>query len=522
MAGIVDFDAKSLSELVLAHGIDVAWKRLLVTHLTAVSGFDDILKSPQFSKQSPLDENLLEGLSVGEISVLYEYSVALSDPNSRKDNGQFFTPDDVADFMARYSSEFPSGVWLDPCSGVGNLSWHLAASQPDPEQFAINRLIVSDRDALALLIARTLFAISFQNREQNLFSKLEKNFILFDFLSVSDQSHLLMSDPLAGLEQIPKHDFVIVNPPYLALKKSDTKFETAQAADLYAYFLENIVKTSAGFISVTPQSFTNASKFRTLRALLLRSYENLTILNFDNIPGNLFRGIKFGSTNSNTANSIRAAIMVALPGKGKPKITSLFRWRTSERERLFREIGAFASDVELTEEYFPKVSNIFQDLYEATRSSKTLATMLSNKATGFPLYVPSAPRYFISALLQPVQRSSLRTLYFRNQEDREAAYLLLNSSFMYWWWRVRDGGMTLSLETLTSLPFIDFKIDRKLIGKLKVSESINKVYKLNSGSQQENVKHDLKLIAKINECVAPAFADRLIRTHQNSEFDQIT
>jgi 23S rRNA G2445 N2-methylase RlmL len=72
------------------------------------------------------------------------------------------------------------------------------------------------------------------------------------------------------LDAIPIHDFVLVNPPYLSTV-ADSRFETAKAGDLYAYFMENIVKTSKGFISITPQSFTNAQKFDSLRNLLLKT-----------------------------------------------------------------------------------------------------------------------------------------------------------------------------------------------------------------------------------------------------------
>jgi hypothetical protein len=83
--------------------------------------------------------------------------------------------------MASYSKKFSSGLWLDPCSGIGNLSWHLIAIQDDPEDFLLNNLLLSDKDELALLIARTLLTISFQNKVKDLFVKIEKNFISFDF-----------------------------------------------------------------------------------------------------------------------------------------------------------------------------------------------------------------------------------------------------------------------------------------------------------------------------------------------------
>ena len=294
MAGIYDFDSKALEATLRKFGIRQAWINILASHLAQKHDLAYILKDENFQGATTNETDLLRGLSIGEISVLYEYSVTYCDPDSRKSNGQFFTPDDVAQYMAAFSGKFGPGIWLDPCSGIGNLSWHLIAQQPDPEEFLSSSIILSDRDELALLIARTLLTISFQQHRSRLFDEIAKNFVQFDFLSVADNPNLDLFATNSGLSTIPTHDFVIVNPPYLATEIDD-RFQTAKAGDLYAYFLENIIKTSRGFISITPQSFTNAGKFKTLRKLLLESYENITIYTFDNVPANIFKGIKFGS-----------------------------------------------------------------------------------------------------------------------------------------------------------------------------------------------------------------------------------
>lgn len=523
MAGNLVFDPSKFEKLIDKFGIEKAWINILATHLSSFGDkYQYILEDARFKGYKLRSENLIEKLSIGEIGVLYEYCVAHVDAGSRKDNGQFFTPDDVAKLMVSQSKEFPKGKWLDPCSGIGNLSWHLVDYQEDKEDFLINQLTLSDRDGLALLIARVLFTISFQKKFADLYNRIVGSFVQFDFLSVSQNLDQL-SFGTPGLDSIPAHDYVIVNPPYLSIKGEDQRFETSKARDLYAYFLENIIKTSKGFISITPQSFTNASKFYPLRKLLLESYESFRIYTFDNIPGNIFSGVKFGSTNSNSANSIRACIIVAgsfLEKKGY-RITSLLRWKTSERDLMFAELDKFLSKPKLTPEYFPKVSSKFIRLYTQVSKNNTLDSILSPKETKFALYVPAAPRYFISALKKPVSRTSLKILYFENKDDLNKAYLLINSSFMYWWWRVRDGGMTLSFETIRSLPLLEFDSDKKLIEKLVKSESSNMVFKMNAGTVQENVKHDLRLISEINKLIVPEFSDLLILTHENSELIQL-
>lgn len=521
MASNLVFDPSKFEALVKKFGIRQAWLNLLATRISANDNkFAYILEDENFRDSTILEEDLLEGLTIGEIGVLYEYCVTHVDVTSRKDNGQFFTPDDVADLMVKQIMDFPKGKWLDPCSGIGNLSWHLVNAQKDRERFLISQMVLSDKDELALVIARVLFTFSFQKKRANLYNEIRDCFVPFDFLSVSDNSDLSSSDS-PPLGAIPTHDYVIVNPPYLSMKGHDLRFVTAKSRDLYAYFLENIIKTSKGFVCVTPQSFTNATKFRELRELLLNKYSMLKVYAFDNIPGNIFYGVKFGSSNSNSANSIRAAITVAGPGVGGHRITSLLRWRTSERQEIFENLDRFLSSPVLTAEYFPKVSAPLHGLFMALKSRPTLGTILAKGPTEFVLYVPAAPRYFISALKGPVSRASLKTLYFRSARDMNRAYLLLNSSLMYWWWRVRDGGMTLSLETLRSLPMPDFKVDSKLVLELEKSEISNRVYKKNAGAMQENVKHDTKLVRKINDVILPSYSERLILTHENSELVQI-
>jgi hypothetical protein len=516
MAGIYDFDAKALEVALDRFGIRQAWINILASHLAQKPHLKYILENENFTGARIDETDLLHNLSIGEIGVLYEYSVTYCDSDSRKSNGQFFTPDDVAGYMASFSKKFGQGIWLDPCSGIGNLSWHLIAKQDNSEEFLLNSIILSDRDELALLIARTLLTVSFQKERSRLFDEIVTKFIVFDFLSVAESVNLDLFSTNNGLSAIPKHDFVIVNPPYLATD-IDERFETAKAGDLYAYFLENIIKSSRGFISITPQSFTNAGKFKSLRRLLLKTYTNITICTFDNVPANIFKGIKFGSKNSNQANSIRAAIIVAREGKGRRKITSLIRWRANEREMLFKKIDGFLSDVPLSEDFFPKVSKAYKDLFMSVHELPTLGEICQTRPTRFPLYVPAAPRYFIPALKKPVQRASQKTLYFRNAADRDRAYLLINSSFMYWWWRVRDGGMTLSLETIHSLPLLQFEVEDRLLTALQKSEKTNKVYKQNAGAAQENVKHPKDLLMAVNNCVIPEFASLLISLHENSE-----
>jgi len=247
---------------------------------------------------------------------------------------------------------------------------------------------------------------------------------------------------------------------------------------------------------------------------------DISIYCFDNVPDTIFRGVKFGSTNTNKINSIRAGIIVAkAESKSRSfRITPLLRWRTKERKKMLERIDDYLTNVEPSLDIFPKIQKDLLPLYDKMKKiKKCLAYLVSPRPTRYKLIVPSTPRYFISALRKEVSRSSFRILYFYNKQEYDLAYLLLNSSYTYWWWRINDGGMTISEKTLLSLPIPDnIPVDPVLISKIEQSEFTNRVVKKNAGKNNENVKHNADLIEEINQNLFPRFAPALKCLHNNS------
>lgn len=498
---------EKLNILINKFGFENAWYSILATHIHQLHQprFNYLLKQKEFSNVIILDSDILDSISIGEIARLYECSLSHLNKDNRKQEGQYFTPDDVAQVMAKRTLSFPSNkVWVDPCSGVGNLSFWLIKLQKDPESFLINQLYLIDKDALALFIARTLFTLAFQNKSKSLFLDIAHRFVVADFLFSSN---------------LPTFDFAILNPPYVEVE-SDNRFKTAKARNLYAYFLERVIGLSKGFVSITPQTFTHGQRFRTLRQLLLTNMMDITIYCFDNVPDTIFRGVKFGSTNTNKVNSIRAAITVAkAESKSRSfKITPLLRWHTKERPKMLESIDDYLTNVEPSADVFPKIQKELLPLYnEVKKIKKCLAYLVCSHPTQYKLIIPTTPRYFISALRNEVSRSSFRILYFYNKQEYDLAYLLLNSSFVYWWWRINDGGMTISKKTLLTLPIPDnIPVDPVLISKIEQSEIINRVVKKNAGKNNENVKHNAELIEEINQKIFPKFVPAFKRLHNNS------
>ncbi len=511
------------------HGGDIrgTWLsalRGLVLERNSHGEFDDILGHPWFKQclVAP-PQGLLDNISIAELSVLYEFLLSRKSMKTKRRNGQFFTPDDIAIFMAKRALRFPNGTWIDPCCGVGNLSHWLVACHPDPERFLLDQCKFVDIDDLALFTARVLKSLAFQSSERDLFTKLEPNFRVGDFL----QESLLEPPPFVG-----EYDYVLMNPPYVQTADSNGQFASSASRDLYAFFLERALSNAKGMVAITPQTFTNGARHRDLRQVFINNCAEARIYCFDNVPDTVFRGFKFGSENSNQVNSTRAAISVTLRqvnGRKNPReiaITPLLRWRSSERAELLANADSYLNlPPGLGAQLFPKVMPGLSSRYEAMLECETRLSDIARVSPGRrTLNVPTTPRYFISATKRDLDRSSQTSLSFESEDDLLLAYLTLNSSLAYFWWRVRDGGMTLSRETLMSMPLqtsLDVRSDEanRLVKALRSSEKRNLVVKVNAGKPNENVKHPLSLIHRLNTFIASGDEDRLLDLHKNSVLD---
>ncbi|MCR2824409.1 N-6 DNA methylase [Microbacterium sp. zg.Y909] len=448
--------------------------------------------------------NPLVGLTIGEIGIVYEALLAIGDHSSRRSRGQYFTPDDVARFMAHQARRFPAGHWIDPCCGVGNLAWHLASSMDDSATFVMESLTLVDLDGTALKTAVALISASFApHASTETLARLAQRSRTQDYLTESQ----------------PPHDFAILNPPYAGTSR-DERFRTADARDLYAYFLERAITSSTGFISITPAAHLTGIKYSELRALLSEKSGG-EVLVFDNVPDTVFRGYKYGSTNTSKTNFVRAAITVSAPGDRDWRITPILRWASASRSRLWQSArkdllplrigpaGEWAKLMRGTE-------GVWEHLATAER---TLADIVSRTPTPFRLSVAATPRYYVSASRRDLDRTSKHSLYFRNQQDEELAYLLLNSSLPYWWWRTLEGGITLSLRNLRSLPIPpDLVPNEELVSRLDASDTVDMVTKLNAGRLNENVRRPRDLVTEIDHHVLPNLKFDFSRTFASDMF----
>ena len=486
-------------------GNETFWHSLVVAHAEHVgSPALTAIRRRLPRNGSILTTDLIDGLTIAEVNVLYEYSLALLDRSSRKSSGQFFTPDDVARFLAERAAAMPEGTWLDPCCGVGSLSFQLAAAHGDGARALLSeRLILVDRDPLALEIAAALLAIEYALDRDGYRALVRRS-------RVADA----LGDPL------PAADYVLMNPPYVVVPRDERFPDSAESRDLYAYFLERMTKHAArGIVAITPQSFTSGRKFASLRRMLVRLLPTFDVYCFDNVPDNVFRGLKFGSQNSNRVNSTRAAVLVGRKDENLGRrITPLLRWRSHERAALLGAADDFLAPLQAdADRAFPKVGAALIPLHaQMLECSTTVADLVIDGPSAYPLDVPVTPRYFLSAVKRVLDRGHVHRLHFATPTDRDRAYVALNSSLAYWWWRVYEGGITVSRSVLLTVPVPLDDAPPSLVASLEISERENVVVKRNAGRPNENIKHPWRLLRDLNRAVAPEFVDDLLATHANS------
>lgn len=370
------------------------------------------------------------------------------DKQDKKENGVFYTPEDMAICMSRKGMLFDdgNGIWLDPCCGLGILSISLASLQKDPVDFITNRLIINEKDKYQLEIALS----NFKER----FGVVPKSYCE-DYLNYNFNE-----------------DYIIMNPPYFKFGDSD----------IYAYFLEKACKTSKGFVSINPMSFTNGVKYEKLRKSLL-NYKSLTLYHFDNIPGHIFEDA-----------IIKVSVIVGHNLLEERKTTGQIRWKTEDREKMFSTLDENLSCGIFNEKIFYKTyPNTSGYIVEGNKLNDFVV-----EESDYPLYIANSPRYFISASTHYLDRTGQINIYLKDLDSYNKALILLNSSFIYWWWRISDSSLSLTKKTLLSLPWIDVKYDDEVINLIKTSEINSSVYKMNAGKLQENVKHSKDVIKTLN------------------------
>lgn len=471
-------------------------------------------------------DNNNEFLDIKNFGELYEIGLALQDKNKKKKSGQYYTPDDVALVMSKWLDNCDGYNICDVACGTGKLILtYLDYIGYDKAKKIIKegRLFLYDLDGIALKICKTILLSKYG-------IELEK------------QIHDKYGDFLSNKISLPENCKTISNPPYSAISEYSDEWEYTDVIkdthELYSAFMEKIFSQSESTVIITPYSFISGSKFYTLRKKMCEIGEGF-IVSFDNVPGNIFCGRKHGIFNTNTANSVRAAITVLNSSEKKGfKVSPMIRFKNEERNRLLKcsvlektidkEIQAVDSNNKVFKKVAKPLKSVF-DLWES-KSSYTVKDLITKEETKFLIDMPNTCRYNTTASSKKLKRGGSITINVDSEEKYYFLYCFINSSFTYWWWRIFDGGITYPSSLLYKMPLPynlltdesnkKFKkIALEMIEKEKEFISV----KVNAGAEQENIKFPKKYRDEINKIILELLGssvdnDEFLFIHSNTFF----
>lgn len=202
----------------------------------------------------------------------------------KKENGQFFTPQSVADFMSCFAEVNKETIKiLDPGCGIGILSAALIERLViKKNSIKLVELVAFETDVEILPYAEYSF--------EYLRLWLQTKGIDFTFFLCKNDFILHNSLILSNQESSSKlYDIIISNPPYFKLPKDDERIKIAKSvifgqSNIYTIFLlvaAKLLKEDGQLIFITPRSFCSGSYFRLFRELFFSIVDLKLIHLFD-------------------------------------------------------------------------------------------------------------------------------------------------------------------------------------------------------------------------------------------------
>ncbi len=467
----------SYKQDVLTYGLQQTWERI----------FDMLHQLPA------------EIFNIESFGELYEIGLETLDKVDKKEHGKYYTPYDVAKLMSNWLKPLPGENICDVCCGTGNLILaYLSMLGPGESKKLLSqgRLWLFDLDDTAIYICKKTIGLKYGAEYE-------------------EYIHCVHGDFLNNNIHLPENCKVISNPPYFKINSISSAWNLTpvmtQSKELYAAIMEKIFTESIASVIITPYSFISGKKFFSLREIMNK--QSGSIYSFDNVPGCIFNGRKHGIFNTNTTNSVRAAITItnkSLRSKGY-QVSPLIRFKNSERKQILTN--------QVLENMCPKVKQVagnlgFAKCHASLQStfktwihksdSHNLQEMVSQNGQ-YALCVPNSCRYFTVATRRDLARCGKYTLTFSTETEMLLAYAFINSSFCYWHWRLYDGGINYSSQLLLQMPIFvhQFTEEQKdalctVSRNMIAHEQDHLSYKKNASVYQETVKFPVSYRSQLN------------------------
>lgn len=426
----------------------------------------------------------------------------------KRDEGVFYTPADVADYMANacvstFDGDIPTV--LDPACGTGVfLRAALGALRQryldeDAASLAVKFLFGIDIDPLALDAATfVLLADIWAGASLSpaaLWKSLRRNLACIDTLRIdpaNDRPSSLAREGASRLTipsifaDLPRGPTIILgNPPYANLgARSDLSalqgvFRTIAAkpqpnAEVYLAFIEQMVrlvgaKNCAGALVLPLSIACNVgSQFAAARKLIAETPGRWRFAFFDREPHALF------GEDVKTRNAIVLWSRCSHDKSAKLATGPLRKWRGDSRAQMFRSLrftpinsdvrgGIPKIDGDCQAVALKALSNRWDQLERALKHIGRCPLAASPHADDRTVFVGPTAYNFLNVFLKPPQtlfgkdlilsEHPLHVLTCASRQDALAVFALLSSHFAYWWWHSNGDGFHVSGRFLCEFPF---------------------------------------------------------------------
>jgi adenine-specific DNA-methyltransferase len=189
----------------------------------------------------------------------------------KKDNGQFFTPKLISDFMAKLAKPNSDKISiLDPGCGTAILSCSLIEKLVSDSEIKEIDLTLYETDKSVVI--QTKIVAEFLSKW------LDKKDINFTYTVIEsdfvfDNANAFHSNSLFGTQDIKQFDYIVSNPPYFKISKADKRASIAKELvhgqpNIYSIFMglsAKLLKNKGELIFITPRSFAAGNYFKAFR-----------------------------------------------------------------------------------------------------------------------------------------------------------------------------------------------------------------------------------------------------------------
>jgi len=443
-----------------------------------------MLESPDFLR-------LLSHISEVAITGSESYETRAKAWVQKRENGIFFTPDDVGEFLAKHVVSRQNCAVIDPACGTGALLravLRILRLEGGAPKASLESVAGFDISAVALQACAFLVADEISNA---LHDPRPMATIIAKRLYLGDARQICTPETLSELFDETNRDILsfISNPPYGA-QLPQSLFDHQNSVqqhnpDKYLDFMDLILRNvgrngRAGVVVPLSISYHQGSNYSSVRARLLQSPFIKIFLHFDRTPDSLF----------GDSVKVRNTIILLKECHDNPQAfsSSLNRWHSGSRSKMWDNLQITEFEPACTKNGVPKIAHPEErGVLNAVATAKIRLGSLVLKSTsqsGRCVWISSTAYNWISA--SPASETLAGSNRFEcvGSLDQYAVYAILQSRFAFWWWRVWGDGFHVNQRTLQLMPIAK---DQKLLNELgQLSDLGKELWRCSKDNQQYN------------------------------------